>query len=84
MRILLLFLVIAAVASQIIPEEYSIDLDQPPEYRYANLVQDKKAHIIAFLDRLNKEDLYTAAFAFANYIRRNLTALVDTEFLREC
>lgn len=84
MKILLLAVVIVAILTQITPQEYVIDLDMAPQYRYTALARDKKQSIIAFFDLLRNNDLYTSAFAFSHYLRRNLTALVDPEFYQEC
>jgi len=84
MRRLLLTLTFVAAISQFTPEEYAVDLDLPPEYRYTLLIQNKQTYIKSFLELLRQDDLYASAFSFAHYLRRNLTTLVDQEFYREC
>ena len=84
MRGLLLTVFIVSAISQLSPEEYVVDLDLSPEYRYTMLVKDKQNYITSFLDRLLKDDLYTSAFAFTHYLRQNLTTLIDEELYREC
>jgi hypothetical protein len=77
MKPLLLALLAAIVLTQNSPDEYAIDLDLAPEYRYTMLAQDKKVYITSFLDMLRNDDLYASAFAFSNYLRNNLTTMMS-------